>query len=192
MIKKLALAGAVAIAAGAVALPANAADLPPMAPVAPAPAPAPAFSWNGLYVGTYFEGQFVTTAGFVPTWWTFLGGGVRAGYNYQAGSFVVGVEGGLEYSVNTSGPFPLANVTDAGIVGRAGIAMGRTLLFGVAGGGAMFNGTTTPYWTVGAGIEAMLTDALSVRADYRYQYAASIGPGWSHNFGVGFSFYVGR
>ncbi len=191
MMKKFAAAGAVAVAIGAFAAPASAADLPPMAPpVVTAPAPAPAFSWTGLYLGAYFEGQFVTIT--PPTWWTFVGGGVRAGYNYQAGSFVVGVEGALEYSVNTTGPFVLPNVTDAGVVARAGVAMGRTLLYGVAGGGAMFNGTTTPYWTVGAGVEAMLTNTLSVRADYRLQVAPSLGPGWSHNFGIGFSYYLGR
>jgi outer membrane immunogenic protein len=115
--KNLLLAG-VAIAglvAGASA--ASAADLP--ARTAPAPAPyvaaIPIFTWTGFYVGAQVGyawgdnnndipgGAFVARGGVLVPFDGGFGGnndsflaGVHAGYNYQFGAFVAGVEGDIE------------------------------------------------------------------------------------------------
>jgi outer membrane immunogenic protein len=111
--KKLLVASTVLIAFGAVGA-ANAADLPP-APAykAPVVAPIPYFSWTGFYIGlnagygwaddgVQLSGDpfslFVqgAMAGLFPTTIAanaqgFVGGG-QIGWNYQAGSFVFGIE----------------------------------------------------------------------------------------------------
>jgi outer membrane immunogenic protein len=86
-------------------LAALAADLPPrMEAVAPV-AHVPAFSWTGLYLGgelgwiqtdpKYTTGAFLLGAPFVVTSGSDKNGltyGIMAGYNYQMGQLVVGVE----------------------------------------------------------------------------------------------------
>jgi len=106
--KRILIAGALALAAGGQAL---AADLPqpaPQPPRAPAtyvPAQAPYFSWTGIYVG--INGGY----GFGQSNWTaplgaptgnfstsgFLVGGTLGG-NYQMGAFVIGLEGDGDWS----------------------------------------------------------------------------------------------
>jgi outer membrane immunogenic protein len=114
----------VAIFAALTAAPAAfAADMPAQAPVyAKAPVVAPAYGWSGFYAGVNAGGAWGnsslnTSTTFVP----FLGyfasssvpavnsvgsqktkpngftGGVEAGYNWQAGSFVFGVESDFNY-----------------------------------------------------------------------------------------------
>jgi outer membrane immunogenic protein len=97
---------------------AMAADLPSrtMAPMAPMISAVPVFTWTGFYIGAQAgyawgddEDQFPANAvvvgpggGFVPFEGGFGGdndsflAGVHAGYNYQIGSLVVGVEGDIE------------------------------------------------------------------------------------------------
>jgi outer membrane immunogenic protein len=115
--KKLLLASTLLIAFGAVGS-ANAADLPP-APAykAPAVAPIPYFNWSGFYIGLnagygwaddavqlsgdqfslFLQGA---TAGLFPT--TIAGNaqgyvaGGQIGWNYQAGSFVFGIEADID------------------------------------------------------------------------------------------------
>jgi len=98
---------------------ANAADLPLKAR---AMAPAPVFSWSGFYVGANFGGGWTTSdVGLVSS--DFFGpggvggpdgqatlnrdgsnrfrnfgllGGLQAGYNWQAGSFLFGLEGSID------------------------------------------------------------------------------------------------
>lgn len=98
----LSLAAGTMLAGAAVA-----ADLPSRS-YAPAPSPviasAPIFTWTGLYVGVnagygwsesnrfnnWAVGRGGDNGGFV--------GGAQAGYNYQMGSFVVGVETDIQYA----------------------------------------------------------------------------------------------
>src|SRR5688572_23407288 len=101
---------AVAVVSSAlVSLSAHAADIPMKAPVA-APVMAPAsFNWTGLYVGLHAgynwgRTSFVDRDGYgtvVGDAWNyrtngFLGGG-QAGYNFQTGPVVFGVEADLGY-----------------------------------------------------------------------------------------------
>ncbi|MFD2228288.1 outer membrane protein, partial [Microvirga arabica] len=83
---------------------AAAADLPVRsAPPAPIIAAAPIFTWTGFYVGVnagygWSNDDFDSVdladedddGGFV--------GGAQVGYNYQIGSFVVGLEGDIQYA----------------------------------------------------------------------------------------------
>jgi outer membrane immunogenic protein len=194
MMKKILLT---AMLAG-VAMPAFAADpvyVDP-APVVVAPA---AYDWSGIYVGLqagYLSGNadhsFSNGApsgdsgpdGFI--------GGVYAGYNWQFGNTVFGIEGDIEGG-DINGSY--SNVTGATSVGtsdlnwqasvraRLGYAAGRYLLY-VTGGWAYgdfdFGGGPVPLpvaggysqslngWTVGGGAEAMFTANWIGRIEYRY------------------------
>jgi outer membrane immunogenic protein len=89
---------------------ASAADLPMRsAPPAPYIAAVPVFTWTGFYVGAQVgygwnanENDIVLPTGFVVESGDFgdsgdgFLAGVHAGYNYQIGSFVVGLEGDIE------------------------------------------------------------------------------------------------
>lgn len=118
--------------------------------------------------------------------------GATVGFNAQMDSFVLGVEGDIAWSGATGTAACTANpaFTCEGnlnwlgtIKGRAGVAVDKVLFFGTAGlaaGGVTANiipaapGLTNTYsgtmtgWTVGAGVEAALTDAITVKAEYQY------------------------
>ncbi len=156
--KRMLMAGALALAAGSIGGQALAADLtpppppPPRAPATYVPAPAPVFSWTGIYLG--INGGY----GFGTTDWTppppassfnangFLVGGTVGG-NYQMGSFVLGLEGDWDWSnLNGSascgkpGAPPATCETKSDWLGtargRAGWAWDRILFYGT--GGAAF------------------------------------------------------
>ncbi len=188
--KKIILAGALAL----IAAPALAADLPRRsAAVAPAPIyAAPIFTWSGFYVGAqagYGWGKDKwaddgETGSFSPNG---VLGGVHAGYNWQSGALVYGVEGDLEYS-NQREKKTLNDATVSSKIGprgslrlRAGYAFDRTLLYvtgGLAGAelkkesvfeGDTFKRSSTEYgWTAGAGLEHAFTQNWSARVEYRY------------------------
>jgi outer membrane immunogenic protein len=167
---------------------AQAADLsaPPVAPVP--------YTWTGLYIGgnVGYAGTTVdqavsgggTGSTEIPG---FLAGG-QIGGNYQIGAIVLGAEADFDGST-------LTKTTTAGIVsgteqipwvgtfrGRVGLAFGRFLAYGTAGGGAteirsVLNGgvngsanttITSGAWTAGGGLEVAISDSLSARVEYLY------------------------
>ncbi len=179
---------------------ATAADLPVRAP---APAPAPIFmpmNWTGFYLGAqigYSWGDDSTAEFFagVPTGFNRnfssngITGGLHAGYNYQTGAFVLGVEGDIEATAIDGGYRILGDGTDTktGWQGslrlRLGYAFGNSLLY--ATGGLAFadlehiyiNGLgpvsesfskTRTGWTLGAGYAYAFTRNWSARIEYRY------------------------
>jgi outer membrane immunogenic protein len=190
--KKLLLAGAAfaSLMAGA----AHAADLPRrVAPVAPAPIAAiPVFTWTGFYVGVnagYGFGGSDTErlriggvrvrlndddrAGFV--------GGGQAGFNYQMGMFVLGLESDIQYAdLGERGQFraggALFRGRDAGdyfgtVRGRAGVAFDRVLVYGTGGlayGDVGPWGTDGIGWTVGGGIEYAFTNNITAKIEGLY------------------------
>ena len=106
-------------------------------------------------------------------------GGVFAGYNFQANNWVVGVEvdallSGVEGS---GGGFSVDQEWAASLRLRAGYSLESFLLYGTGGlavsgtelaaGGAKDNDTQLG-WTVGGGIESLITDNLTARVEYRY------------------------
>ena len=149
--------------AGVFNLPAIAADLPSrMEPVAPV-AYVPAFSWTGFYVGgelgwiqttpNYTTGALLLGAPFAVTSGSDKNGltyGILAGYNYQVGQLVLGVEGDFQgwtvgeirYTAIT-GDFLTAHSKWGGSIrGRLGYAVDHALLY-VSGGAAFVSNETS-------------------------------------------------
>ncbi|HEX4113794.1 MAG TPA: outer membrane protein, partial [Stellaceae bacterium] len=118
-------------------------------------------------------------------------GGAHAGYNWQFGPWLLGLEGDAEggsisgngaigtsvYSVHSNMDF------DASIRGKLGFAFNRVLLYGT--GGAAFGDVSTDYlngvgaqfasssgirvgWTAGGGAEYAVTPNWDVGLEYRY------------------------
>jgi outer membrane immunogenic protein len=190
-------------------------------PVAPAyPALKPVFGWNGPYVGVNLgvhTGQYTLSSTTTPGPIILPGnalaidaatprsvqpqgvmGGIQAGYNWQSGNVVYGLEGdinGLGGSwqrrlVNPLGNFITNSVKSVGLAtarARLGWVRNRALLY-VTGGyaGGVIDATDTfgavggtlvvssnprsqvSGWTVGAGIEYALLNAWSVKLEYLY------------------------
>ena len=202
--------GALAIALlGSVSATAFAADLPSRKEAPVYIAPAPVFSWTGFYVGAEFGGQWGKNSTSLVNNYTgrtladtgsyntsgVVGGGL-IGYNYQINQFVLGVEGDLTGSSN-QGRF---SVTDArgftgsqnsqygfgaGVRGRLGFAMDRTLIY--ATGGWAYETIDQTYnnnfinnflqqkistersgYTIGGGVEYAFAPNWSGRLEYRY------------------------
>ena len=162
---------------------ASAADLPMRAaPPAPIIAAAPIFTWTGFYVGVnagygWSNDDFDAIdladdeddGGFI--------GGAQVGYNYQIGSFVVGLEGDIQYAdFGREGAFDLDGDGDEDGVfessdwfgtvrARAGVAFDRALIY--ATGGFAFADDATG-WTVGGGVEYAFTNNLSAKIEGLY------------------------
>jgi outer membrane immunogenic protein len=197
--KRILIAGAFALAVGG---PALAADLPPPPPRAPAtyvPTTVPYYNWGGIYIGVNAGYGFGTvtpspagSVAFSPS--GFLVGSTL-GANFQAGAFVFGLEGDIDYSgVTTTMPAADGGGTFnsrwiATARGRAGYAIDRVLLY-VTGGGAFANlqapgiTTTGTGWTAGAGVEFALAQNWTAKAEYLFVDIpnASIAAGASAKF----------
>jgi outer membrane immunogenic protein len=159
-----------------------AADLP--ARVAPAPyVAAPIFTWTGFYVGANAGAGFNNGSGswsyygfpVIPTTGYYLGnggnnntkftGGVQAGYNWQFGALVAGIEADINYldrGGNSSGIVPTSGLPGTYYVAsrsggdnyfgtvraRFGYAFDRALIYatgGLAYGGSAGSGAITRY-----------------------------------------------
>ncbi len=175
----------------------------------PAPLAAPAFSWSGAYIGGDIGGTWGVVQhtfdfgvpGGVSNLQGLIGGGY-AGYNFQSGPYVAGVEADLQGSGASGGYANLTGVTSAGnarmnwegaIRGRLGYSINRVLFFaagGLAFGGFRYGGgpdfgpqipccgfsDTSTGVTVGAGLEYAITNNVIGRVEYRYnQFSASSG-----------------
>jgi outer membrane immunogenic protein len=203
MLKAALLTG---LATSAFAASASAADLPtrkgpPPAPMTYAPPP---FSWTGFYVG--INGGFGTTdlngntfgpaagVGPVKAFGAPSGGmiGGTAGYNYQIGQMVFGIEGSLDWADFSKGRTFANGSTNnfrvdsvGNVLGRFGYAWDRTLFY-VAGGyagadvhagamndtfyGASFPGSSSwqSGYAIGGGIEYAMTNNVSVKGQYLF------------------------
>ena len=104
-------------------------------------------------------------------------GGAQVGYNYQIGSFVVGLEGDIQYAdFGADGTFDFDGdgVFDddfdssdwfGTVRARAGVAFDRALIY--ATGGFAFADDATG-WTVGGGVEYAFTNNLSAKIEGLY------------------------
>jgi outer membrane immunogenic protein len=166
------------------AAPAFAADVveqPPAPPAAPMEEP-PLNTWEGPYagvsVGYGFAGDTSTATGDFDT--DGFVGGVFAGYNFQSGMFVYGLEGDAGYS-NFTGDDGITEAEtsfEGSIRARAGVAVtDDVLLYGTAGGAAQRLEISDPFgsddnamlgWTAGAGVDVKLTEQVFGRLEYRY------------------------
>jgi outer membrane immunogenic protein len=171
---------AIIIAAAFAVSPALGADLGRRPMPAYAAAPFNGYNWNGAYVGVNLGYQW----GKVTNWNNnakpngLMGGG-QAGYNFQYGQFVFGVEADLQASAadDTFGAYKFSNPWFGTVRGRAGYAMNNVLFYatgGLAYGGGKvnfgpFTETQTHLgWTVGGGVEVGLTPNWSMKAEYLY------------------------
>jgi outer membrane immunogenic protein len=180
---------------------ASAADMPVKAPAYQAPA---AYNWTGFYLGGHIGG------GWSHTDWNqtfssfalaldsgsanangFLGG-AQAGYNYQMGQFVLGLEGDFSWTdmSGTGGHSVFTNYSGttrtkwtATITPRIGYAWQNALLYAKGGvafeadentinfsGAATTNtvSATRTGWTVGAGVEYGFWNNWSAKLEYDY------------------------
>jgi outer membrane immunogenic protein len=186
---KTVIAGCLAAAALFMAPSAKAADLSvaPLYKAPPAPV-TPAYNWSGFYLGlnggggwghSYWDSSAtgISTSGAVA--------GGTAGYNWQFGNAVVGLEGDIDWAnlkgSNTSTLCPAGCSTSdtwlSTVRGRAGYAFGGILPY-ITGGLAVgdirastpgFAGATNTNagWTVGGGIEFALPGTnWTAKAEY--------------------------
>ncbi len=189
--RSIAIIGVAAVLA-TINVPATATDLlrdspAPMAEPLPAPAGA---TWSGFYLGGNLGAAFDPNdlsikdlSGAQDLRLKFsndteLIGGVHAGYNWQMGTWVAGVEGDFDFAENIN---YLASVR-----GRLGWAFGSWLLYGTGGvafidtdtnfavvsaNGGLFNfsgGTTDTGYVVGGGVDYKIAPQLSLGVEGLY------------------------
>jgi outer membrane immunogenic protein len=185
---------------------AGAADLP-VGPAPAAPYLPPPFTWTGFYLGGNIGGAWAqdgwSDSLFGLTWnnstnnGRFIGGG-EAGFNYQMGYFVIGVEGDFDWVANHNNSTTVVIPTSANAVqvvsndswistlaARFAFAADRWLIYAKAGGGWVGNNgftvtnlttgqslTTSSNavggWLAGAGVEWAITPNWTVKAEYDY------------------------
>jgi outer membrane immunogenic protein len=189
-----------AVLLSTMAFPAFAADLPTQSG-APYYAPPPFFTWTGGYVGanaSFGFGQY-TSGG--QSYFNNADGalfGLTAGYNYQSGPLVAGIEGDFDFGGVSGTGYPASGITSTGTINaegsiraRFGYAFDHTLLY-ITGGytGANLKGSVVDLhqspniyvsqstylngFVIGGGIEYALTRNVSVKAEYLFSdYGAS-------------------
>jgi outer membrane immunogenic protein len=130
--KRMLFAGALSLFAATPA--AWAADLPsappPQAPARYVPAVAPVYNWSGIYIGINGGYAFGSTdwsspgAGIVGTGTFNTNGGLvggTAGFNFQSGQIVYGIEGDWDWAdISGSSSNTTSTIDPAGICGTAG------------------------------------------------------------------------
>ena len=190
--KKVLLASACLFA---LAAPASAADLAAR-PYTKAPvAVASVYNWTGFYLGIVGGGAWENGSGDPKMKGGFVGG--TAGYNWQTGNVVFGVEADgswADVSASATGATVVpgfgvvtataSSKTDAmGTVrGRIGWAVNNVLFYGTGGYAWIDNkvsvsalGATVSErkfhsgWTVGAGVEAFIAPQWSIKGEYLYR-----------------------
>jgi outer membrane immunogenic protein len=171
------------IAAGS-AVSAQAADLPygSRAPYT-VNQPLNAYSWAGPYLGGNLGYDWGTVSN-NPTKPSGFVGGVQAGYNWQNGPWVFGVEGDIQATGadDTFAPWKFSNPWFGTMRGRAGYTVSNVLFYGTAGlafgelSGQTFGlaeSHTNLGWTAGVGAEVGLAPNWSAKIEYLYVDLAS-------------------
>lgn len=144
--------------------------------------PSASTGWAGPYVGVYggYTWEDVDTVPFGNVNNDGFAAGGFAGWTGQSGSIVYGVEADLGYSWADGSNGVIA--TETGIEGslraRLGYAVNDRLLIYATGGGAaqqlevsgggFADEKTMLGYTVGAGVDAKLTEQVFARVEYRY------------------------
>jgi outer membrane immunogenic protein len=208
---------ACAMALAASASTALAADLPTMKGPPPAPVAAP-YSWTGFNVGVQAgygwgaesDDLSVTQLRITGDHFDANGaiGGVHVGYDQQFGSLVLGVRGeldasGLSGSITKTASYPsvcfegcsvsFRNTWQAFLLGRAGVAFDRLLVYAVGGlavGDDRESVTTDvlygpPFWTTSQ-TKTLYGGAIGLGAEYAFDEHWRFGAEWRYaNFGRG-------
>jgi outer membrane immunogenic protein len=140
--------------------------------------PLNAYSWAGPYLGGNlgYEWGSVSNNPAKPSGFV---GGVQAGYNFQNGPWVFGVEGDIQAAGadDTFAPWKFSNPWFGTLRGRAGYAFSNVLFYGTAGlafgelRAQTFGWTeshTSAGWTIGAGAEVGFAPNWSAKLEYLY------------------------
>jgi outer membrane immunogenic protein len=169
--------GAVALTLVGLTIPAEAADLYYSGSPYTVAEPLNGYSWAGPYLGGnlgYAWGSVTNN----PTSPSGLTGGVEAGYNFQNGSWVFGVEGDIDATgaEDTFAPWQFSNPWFGTVRGRAGYAFSNILFYATGGlafgelRGQTFGGLSESHtnvgWTAGLGAEFGLTRNWSAKIEY--------------------------
>jgi outer membrane immunogenic protein len=143
------------------------------------------YSWAGPYLGGNLgyawgsvDNNQTKPSGFA--------GGVQAGYNWQTGPWVFGVEGDIQATgtEDTFAPWKFSNPWFGTLRGRAGYALSNILFYGTAGlafgelRGETFGlseAHTNAGWTAGAGAEFGFAPNWSAKIEYLYVDLANSG-----------------
>jgi outer membrane immunogenic protein len=136
------------------------------------------FSWARPYLGGNLgyawgsvENNLTKPSGLV--------GGAQAGYNWQTGPWVFGVEGDIQATgaEDTFAPWKFSNPWFGTVRGRAGYALSNILFYGTGGlafgelRGETFGlseSHTTAGWTAGVGAEFGFAPNWSAKVEYLY------------------------
>jgi outer membrane immunogenic protein len=140
--------------------------------------PLNASSWAGPYLGGTLGYEWGNVSN-NPTRPSGFVGGVAAGYNWQNGPWVFGVEGDIEVSGadDTFAPWKFSNPWFGTLRGRAGYTVSNVLFYGTAGlafgelKGQTFGlseSHTTAGWTAGVGAEVGFAPSWSAKIEYLY------------------------
>lgn len=192
------LLATVGLAALIAAQPAAAADIPRRMPVkGPVMAAPIIYNWTGFYIGAHLGYGWGDKDWRDPTFFGFNSGhdvdgflgGLQAGFNWQAGQWVFGIEGDMSWTdmhgSSLCGPaLAFACTSDVNwlgtLTGRVGYTWDRTLLYvkgGVAwaddgytlgGWGASSGDGTRTGWTLGVGLEYAFWNNWSAKVEYNY------------------------
>ena len=140
--------------------------------------PLNAYSWAGPYLGGNlgYEWGSVNNNPAKPSGFV---GGVQAGYNFQTGPWVFGVEGDIQAAGadDTFAPWKFSIPWFGTLRGRAGYAFSNVLFYGTAGlafgelRAQTFGWTeshTSAGWTIGAGAEVGFAPNWSAKLEYLY------------------------
>jgi outer membrane immunogenic protein len=136
------------------------------------------YSWAGPYLGAnlgYGWGSVDNN----PTQPAGLVGGAQAGYNWQSGAMVLGLEGDLQASAadDTFAPWKFSNPWFGTVRGRVGYAFGNVLLYGTGGlafgelRGETFGlseSHTNAGWTAGVGAEFGFAPHWTAKVEYLF------------------------
>jgi outer membrane immunogenic protein len=178
---------------------AHAADLP-MQSGAPYYAPPPLFTWTGAYVGANASFGFGRYTDGGSSYFGNTGGGlfgITAGYNFQSGPLVTGIESDIDFGSVSGTGNPAGGISGTGSItgegsirARFGYTFGHSLIY-LTGGytGANLKGSVSDLsaapnlyvsqstylngFVIGTGIEYAFTRNISVKAEYLFSdYAA--------------------
>jgi outer membrane immunogenic protein len=171
--------GAVALIAAGWTASAQAADLPYGSP-APYTVNQPLniYSWAGPYLGANL-GYGWGSVDHNPTNPSGFAGGVQAGYNWQSGAMVFGLEGDLQATgaEDTFAPWKFSNPWFGTVRGRVGYAFSNVLLYGTGGlafgelRGETFGlseSHTNAGWTAGVGAEFGFAPHWTAKVEYLF------------------------
>ncbi len=161
----------------------------PEIPAPAAPAPSFGYDFSGGYVGTGLSfGRGLHSDSTAPGFWpngSGAGLGAFAGYNWQSGNTVFGVEGHLSgqrmrgSTTTAAGEVQTDLRALASLRGRAGVTVDRTLFFATAGGAlgsVRHNAVDVPAsdtqtvrgLMVGVGVEHAISDGIHLRGDLEH------------------------